>query len=483
MTVRETARRAGVCMFVGALGLSGCAHSPAKSMARAWQDVPKIWSTVPATPPPRKAAEPNVAANTPAEVAETVAALPAERPDGQLRNSLRISRRPTTAALAQRRGSEMPQDPFLELDDVASDADAERQPSSETIADVGELRIVSARDRLRAALSDDSRPPEASKELAGEQERLRLRIESLMNRARVYLSEQQLVAAKRAAELAQNLAESSSLEFAPEEERPVDLLTTINGRMESEQAEQALAQAEEEEEEAEDSESKSEIAVAEDTAEKLAGPLTSPRKPRIPFDRSLPFDPYEARLAVAKDGDGEVPAFGTSVVVLETPSFEDEEGEEQVSPIGYTRDPNPEAEPESAAMAKQRMTRFRRTERVVEPEQTESHADDADPDGELELPLLVAEIDAASEAGEQVIAPPPPIGETGGPKLEPAGVDESPMDDVVSVEIPDDEDAKLAKESRPKPAALWPRWLPLSLASLLTTIVCGWLWRRRALAE
>jgi hypothetical protein len=422
-------------------------------MARVWQDVPKIsWSRVTETPPGKESEESKVAANTPSARSDAEDALSSERASGRLRMSSRAAERrkskdaPDSRIVAQSSRNSGPRDPFL--DDAGTS-----ESSLPAAVDAVEPQIVSARERLRAALSDDSRrsPAEDTDDVASEQERLRLRIESLMARARAYLDEEQLISAKRTVELARNLAETSNLEFAPDEERPVDLLARIQGKLAAEAAEAALAEA---------------VAAAETTpverpsAQGAESAANEPRRRRVrhPFESSVPFDPYAPRVALARHRDTDEPLFGTSLVVLESPSFE-EAAAKRESPAFVRRSHRDRAN-DSAAPSREAYDSEEEVVQLLLPQEEQATTLETEPPTDLDL----------------ADAPAPPISEPREPKLARASAVELPAQ--LDLDGSDDD-----VEDEVRTASVWPRWMPLSLLSLLVAAFCAWLWRRRSQTE
>ena len=454
-SLRTSFGRAGFWLLPAIIGLCGCAQGPSRSLARVWDESPKIrWSRVPDAHPERKTAESKVAANTPA--GDSVKSDPSG--DDRFRSSPRVAKGKSKIAAEKRtKGQDRPHagphDPFLDEERSEAQSVAKRKAAPSKAFDAVEPQVVSPRARLRKTLLDDTHRPVVHVADSGEQEQLRLRIESLMSRAKAHCEDDEWVAARRAAELAQSLADSSGLEFDPDDERPIELLTMINNRMEAEAeaAHQELA----------DSEGKpdadQEQAPVEDSQSRAR-----PGKRRFPFDGDVAFDSYPQHVASAHlhdHADGEQ-VFGPSMVVLESPSFEEES---EVSPIAYSR-------PTGRLRIKKRFS-------LARPADSEDWAaevadvpgppqEDVAADGEIELP--------ESTEADDAVAPSPPWSEPSGPALEPL----IPAHDRAELATASDELGTAADEEL-RPASAWPRWLPLSLLSLLTAAFCAWLWRRR----
>ncbi len=100
--------------------------------------------------------------------------------------------------------------------------------TAETASDMDGVRTVGHRNaELKAALNGDA--ARTADEAAAERARhpLRLRAESLTHRARQLMALGELADARRAAQQAVELSDSAHLEYLPSEERPRDLLRTI----------------------------------------------------------------------------------------------------------------------------------------------------------------------------------------------------------------------------------------------------------------
>ncbi len=95
--------------------------------------------------------------------------------------------------------------------------------------DDGEAQL----ERLKAALKDDARrstEPNRTASLAGD---ARLRVDSLLSRARRLFDVGRLSEARHTAQVAQELGETARLDYSPEEERPIDLVHRIDDQLQS----------------------------------------------------------------------------------------------------------------------------------------------------------------------------------------------------------------------------------------------------------
>jgi hypothetical protein len=259
----------------------------------------------------------------------------------------------------------------------------------------------------------------------------------LMERARYHLGRDELLEAQRAAEFAHKLVENSDLEFAPDEERPIDLLVTITDRRQSKTAESSESQLALKP-------AKAKPTAAQQPAEETKSGEAAPQDSQDATE----FDPYAASPAQPGQPVQRRPVFETAIVMLDAPSFEDPA---DVNPTAYTASSNEGP-----------MKRLLAPRRVLPPV-----VDEQDP---IETPPELEQ--------EALAAPPPPATHESKPSSSTtrSGPNLGIADDDLAFE--DEEDEPPVEKVRA--AGLWPRWLPLSLLSLLTTAFCIWYWRRRA---
>jgi hypothetical protein len=288
---------------------------------------------------------------------------------------------------------------------------------------------------LRAALSDDARRSRRPLEHTAKHDRMQLRVESLMERARYHLERDELQEAQRAAELAQKVVKYSDLEFAPDDERPADLLVRIAERIQPE-PEQS-------------SESRLALNPAESEPTTPAEPTADDASKPQDSDQQIDFDPYAADAPPEGPTAESSPLLESSFVVLQTPSF-DEVAE--VNPTAYTAstDEMPAQRKMSLAGA---LPHFRRSMKDADSASPVLDDDIAPPPPELKVPSSPAE-------------------DRSGPRFGPVEMSDLPLDD--------EEEQANAEAEEVHAAGLWPRWLPLSILSLLTTAFSIWFWRRRA---
>ncbi len=86
---------------------------------------------------------------------------------------------------------------------------------------------------MKEALSEDARRAKEPNRHAGGPSDARVRVESLLTRARRLFDIGQLTEARRTAQLAQDLGETARLDYSPDEERPIDLVHRIDDQMQS----------------------------------------------------------------------------------------------------------------------------------------------------------------------------------------------------------------------------------------------------------
>ena len=88
-------------------------------------------------------------------------------------------------------------------------------------------------ERLNAALSNDIQQLESlpQRSLTGLDDRIR--IDSLISQAKLLLEIGQLEQARKLAQLAQELGETAQVDYAPDEDRPIDLVRRIQGQLEA----------------------------------------------------------------------------------------------------------------------------------------------------------------------------------------------------------------------------------------------------------
>ena len=91
-------------------------------------------------------------------------------------------------------------------------------------------------ERLKAALNEDAHRTATVNPAVTASSEVRARVDSLLNRARRLFDVGQLSDAKQTAQLAQELGETARLDFAPDEDRPIDLVHQIDDQLQASQA-------------------------------------------------------------------------------------------------------------------------------------------------------------------------------------------------------------------------------------------------------
>ncbi|MDB5341698.1 MAG: hypothetical protein JWP89_75 [Schlesneria sp.] len=211
--------------------LAGCKHTPRQTMTGLWESVPQVrWTGSRVEPGQPAKPEPSVAANAAASVS---------KPDANSR-SPSTSEKPTRTGLAS--GSSK-MDPVQTAGNVETtnqvsasgyNSEAEysamAQDSATTengLADQGQDQI----ERLKAALDDDAERAEGSPRQSGSAHDVRVRVDSMVEKARRLFDLGQLREARHAAKVAHDLGDSARLDYSPDEERPIDLVQRIDDRI------------------------------------------------------------------------------------------------------------------------------------------------------------------------------------------------------------------------------------------------------------
>ncbi len=429
--------------------LSGCAQSPARSLARVWDYRPQLpWSA------------PKAADAADNEDGDTqIAAKPRDKSTdaSPLTNPFRFSTwtdRESRDAIADQ--SSAPLDPFLEDEltnplEVAQ-SEAKTPAEQESVDTPG---MVSLRDRLRATLSDDTRRNRTQTVDVAEQDRLRIRVESLMRRANFQFDRGELVAAQRTVELAQNLVKDVDFVFAPDEERPVDLLTKIAARLEAEAAEVTASEQ-----------------ADTDPATSVQTRGTAQHRTIASQVESFDFDPYVEQKSLPVIKPRGAATRHPSLVVLESPSFEDETAAsalqpDAVRPTGYSRSVSDQTQPKVAAA--RRIADAPVLKQEASAPSVTNFADLSDSVAAAALPAI------GDDAG-------PSFGKIELPHIETqtASSQSTPLPELEDL---DDLNAPILDEKQVRKASVMPRWLTLSCLSAFAASFSLWLLRRRLTAR
>lgn len=210
--------------------LAGCKHTPRQTMTGLWDSVPQVrWTGSRVESGQLAKPEPSVAANAAASVS---------KPDAETRSSS-TSEKSTRPGLAS---SKM--DPVQTAGNVetpnqvsASGYNSEAESSAaakvdstnteNAFADQGQDQI----ERLKAALDDDAERAEESPRQSGTAHDVRVRVDSMVEKARRLFDLGQLREARHTAKVAHDLGDSARLDYSPDEERPIDLVQRIDDRI------------------------------------------------------------------------------------------------------------------------------------------------------------------------------------------------------------------------------------------------------------
>ena len=205
---------------------TGCATAR-PAIQSMWQQVPPVvhWSSKKHPPKDSVAtdqeAEPAVAANVSLNVDEAISS--AAYGSSATTNSPTKSKN-TKFGVGRPRSELNVNDETSALDThvlaVTEDVEAEMEESESPV------------ERLNAALTDDALEAKKLPLRSLTLEEVRVRVDSLLSRARRLLDIGQLDQARRAARLALKLGEDAKLDYSPDEDRPIDVVRRIEGQQE-----------------------------------------------------------------------------------------------------------------------------------------------------------------------------------------------------------------------------------------------------------
>ncbi len=208
----------------------GCAATR-PSIRSIWQQVPSVrWTNKSTdanevTVQKEPASEPAVAANVaikPDPVSESISSNDWSKEKKRKLSFVRPEERAAHAeALPQEEGS------------IAGGNDADKS-NSETFAEPP--RADSSMERLAAALTDDGPQSSALPQRSLTDLDDRIRVDSLLSRAKQLFEIGQLDQAHQVAQSAQELGETTQMDYSPDEERPIDLVRRIEGQLEATRA-------------------------------------------------------------------------------------------------------------------------------------------------------------------------------------------------------------------------------------------------------
>lgn len=213
----------GLLIAAGISGLfCGCAHASRQSLNSFWNSVtPRQWSAKPAEAPPEPRVSANIPDAEPLSEQEVPQQLPATAPlEEPSRNwNLFVTRPRPTPAVPPGPGADP--DTTAAPDSTAAAGDV--KPES-TLAMLNPPSL----QRLRTALTlgFEGKPDPAAEARPG-QDQVRLRVDNLLSRSRSLAEEGEIHQASHLAQLARQMAEESQLEFAPDAQRPVDVIAFL----------------------------------------------------------------------------------------------------------------------------------------------------------------------------------------------------------------------------------------------------------------
>ena len=217
--------------------LIGCKHTPRQAMSDLWDAVPQVrWSGSRIDPTGEPAnTEPSVTANVATAAEPTQGVVPVDPESGQ------------SSSVAAADDLMAPEFDSVQTVSGSSPQDVATSSSGVGTADIGEpdedpvagsapqdvLADSSADqiERLKAALSDDAERAKSPPRQAGGAHDVRVRVESMLTRARRLFDLGQLREARHAAKIAHDLGDSARLDYSPAEERPIDLVQRIDSQL------------------------------------------------------------------------------------------------------------------------------------------------------------------------------------------------------------------------------------------------------------
>ena len=214
--------------------LGGCVSGPRRTMTQFLPSVPQTWWPGTREEPvgETKPAEPSVTANVAvvADSAETLSdhgkASVSEAPANSKRErGGRAS--PSNGSVTAQAGGRVASPPTASEQRTAARDVAEAATINQSSGDGGQDQL----ERLKAALSEDARRNTEPNRTAGSSGEARLRMDSLLGRARRLFDVGQFNEARQAAQIAQELGESARLDYSPDEERPIDLVRRIDDQL------------------------------------------------------------------------------------------------------------------------------------------------------------------------------------------------------------------------------------------------------------
>lgn len=216
--------------------LSGCVSGPRRTMTQFLPSVAQTWWPGTREEPDEetKPAEPSVTANVAvvADSSETdsdnrqtsVVEAPAtsKRERGGRASS-------SSGSVTAQSGGRVASPPLASEQKVAARDPVEAAAINSSSGEGDQDQL----ERLKAALSEDARRNTEPNRTAGSSGDARLRVDSLLGRARRLFDVGQFSEARQTAQFAQELGETARLDYSPDEERPIDLVHRIDDQLQS----------------------------------------------------------------------------------------------------------------------------------------------------------------------------------------------------------------------------------------------------------
>ena len=216
--------------------IGGCVSGSRRTMTQFLPSVPQTWwpRTREDAGEETKPAEPSVTANVAviadsSEVASDRSKTPiAEPPASPKRERGGRGSPPKDSVATQTSGHAVPP-PFTNDHRASAREMADLSARSQTGKDTGQEQV----ERLKAALNEDARRSAEPNRAAVASGDVRLRVDSLLGRARRLFDVGQFNEARQTAQIAQELGESVRLDYSPDEDRPIDLVHRIDDQLQA----------------------------------------------------------------------------------------------------------------------------------------------------------------------------------------------------------------------------------------------------------
>lgn len=221
--------------------LSGCVGNSRRSMTQFLPSVSQTWwpGTRDESVEPAEPDEPSVTANiaTATDPQEAVRDENTLRPSGlvNMRRKPQAKENASNGSVTAHGGGRVTLPPTENERQAARRELAAANSTGSAGTDDGDDQL----ERLKAALNEDAHRTTTVNPAVTASSEVRARVDSLLNRARRLFDVGQLSDAKQTAQLAQELGETARLDFAPDEDRPIDLVHQIDDQLQATQADDA----------------------------------------------------------------------------------------------------------------------------------------------------------------------------------------------------------------------------------------------------